>query len=293
MKHSLPITAVLVTLFLAAQIVGLSLVYLDQDVVIEDGRQVVQHQPTIVGNPPETEGWQSTLLVAAGVAIGTLLVLLLIRLRAFFLWKIWFFLAVWIALAISLDVLIPGYIALGAALALAVWKVFRPNPVVHNLTEIFVYAGIAILIARMFDLLWMSILLIGISLYDMWAVWKSKHMVSLAKAQAKSDVFAGLYIPKGKRLEAPPPPKAKKANIAVLGGGDIAFPLLFASVAMTWLVERGVQPLFALYQSMIIVACCTVALALLFAYSKHGKFYPAMPFLAAGCFAGLGIVILL
>ena len=41
-----------------------------------------------------------------------------------------------------------------------------------------------------------SILLVLISLYDMYAVWKSRHMVAMAKFQSSSNLFAGISIPK-------------------------------------------------------------------------------------------------
>ena len=95
------------------------------------------------------------------------------------------------------------------------------------------------------------ILLIILSLYDMYAVWKSKHMVKMAKFQTRSGIFAGLLIPYGFK-------KAKKKGMvkvktAVLGGGDIGFPLLFAG---TILVFKGWLP------ALIVTACATIALIL-------------------------------
>jgi len=69
-----------------------------------------------------------------------------------------------------------------------------------------------------------------------------------------------------------------KARIAVLGGGDIGFPLIFAGVVLK---EWGLLP------SLIIPIFALIALAGLFYFSKEKKFYPAMPFISAGCFVGL------
>src|SRR3989344_5717485 len=109
------------------------------------------------------------------------------------------------------------------------------------------------------------ILLILISIYDMYAVWKSKHMIKLAKFQSKLKTFAGLFIP------------YEKNKAAILGGGDIAFPLLFAGVV---LLEKG------LYPSILIIVYSALALFLLFLFGKKKKFYPAMPFISLGCFLG-------
>jgi len=75
-----------------------------------------------------------------------------------------------------------------------------------------------------------------------------------------------------------------KVNIALLGGGDVVFPIILAGVVLhTW----GLIP------ALIISIGATIALGLLFYYSEKGKFYPAMPFISAGCFIALGIAYLI
>ena len=69
----------------------------------------------------------------------------------------------------------------------------------------------------------------------------------------------------------------KKKKDAILGWGDIGFPLLFAGVVLK---TSGYLDAF------IIVIASTLALLGLFIWSKKNRFYPAMPFLAAGCFLG-------
>src|SRR3989344_1951223 len=72
-----------------------------------------------------------------------------------------------------------------------------------------------------------------------------------------------------------------KVRTAILGGGDIGFPLLFAGVIMK---EIG------LWQSLLIPFFALGGLAFLLWYGDEKKFYPAMPFISAGCFVGLGVV---
>jgi presenilin-like A22 family membrane protease len=133
-------------------------------------------------------------------------------------------------------------------------------------------------------------LLIIISIYDMWAVWKSKLMVRLAKFQIENvKIFTGFlvpYMPKKEALKLRAAQKIKtqrskvkalrkiKISLAMLGGGDVAFPLIFAGVIYR---SAGLIP------ALMIVAGSTIALMLLFMYSKKGRFYPAMPFITAGC----------
>lgn len=299
MKHPFSITAVLVLLFFCTQAIGIGLLFLDGDVSVnEAGEQEIEYSDTAIGERPDMDPQSSFWFIAIGVALGTALMFLLIKFKAFRLWKLWFFLAIFFSLAVAFEVIMPALWALILGAVLAGWKSLRPNPIIHNLTELFMYAGILILLAPLFNLFWAVALLLVISIYDAIAVWKSKHMITLAKAQTDRKMFAGLYIPKGKKMHVPPPKhpkkKSKRSGSAILGGGDIAFPMLFAGVVLQWLIEvRGIMPNIALYYTLIIALGATAALAFLFAYSKKDTFYPAMPFITAGCLLGLGVVSLL
>ena len=96
-------------------------------------------------------------------------------------------------------------------------------------------------------------------------------MVAMAEAQAKMKLFAGLFIPYGKKK-------------AVLGGGDIGFPLFFSGVILKQ---------FGWMESLIVVSMVTLALLFLLLKSEKNTYYPAMPFLSAGCFVGFFLVWLL
>jgi presenilin-like A22 family membrane protease len=221
----------------------------------------------------------------------------------FKVWRIWFLLAVGATLGISLSVFIDWTAAFIIGFALGYLKIFKPNVFVHNFTEIFMYSGIAVLLVPIFDVLRMIVALFAISLYDAYAVWQSKHMIKMAEFQSSSKLFAGLHIPYEK------PKKATKVKIkidlpqsisqdgearsAILGGGDIAFPLLFAGSVMIELIKSGLSKEIAFFQTLPIPLFAGIALFLLFVKSQKGKFYPAMPFITAGCLIGYGIVLLL
>ena len=78
--------------------------------------------------------------------------------------------------------------------------------------------------------------------------------------------------------------KKSKGRVAMLGGGDIAFPLIFAGVMLKE---------FGLWQSLIIPFFALAGLVTLLLIGKEKKFYPAMPFISAGCLLGLGLVYLI
>ncbi|MBN2141734.1 hypothetical protein JW711_00235 [Candidatus Woesearchaeota archaeon] len=343
MKHDFKVTLFLIAIFVVAQLVGLLLLSSAlKEQVDEQGNRVVVFDESKVGEIPQMSGLGFLVYITLGVGIGTGLVLLLARFKRVNLWRIWFFLAVFIAIDFALKTVMPWAFAFFIAFILATWKIARPNVVVHNLSEILMYSGISVFLVPLLNsmqnsdvlgipgnIFWASLILVLISVYDFIAVFQSKHMVSMANFQTKSKVFAGLLIPyKAKAIEGAKELKAslKKAaaaaskslkspvqrmkqklprrfpdvkqpvdgerRTAILGGGDIAFPMLFIGTVMYHLANK--MPIqLALLESFIIVGTATAALATLFIVAKKDKFYPAMPILSAGCFVGYLIVLLI
>ena len=324
MKHNVKITLVLLCIFLAAQFIGVAVIYnyIDVEKSKQAGKTVFEELP--IGERPPMDEKTSYIPVIIAVLIGTGILFLLIKYKVYFLWKLWFLIAVVLALLISWAAFIKPAYALLLALAFGLWKIFRPNILVHNFTEVFIYGGLAAIFVPLFSLWSVSILLLLISIYDMYAVWKSKHMIVLAKSQAKAKVFAGLLIPysiKGlikrtkkckkttqkketrksskkiktanhkthvgiknifeKKKTKVSKKELKKIRTAVLGGGDIGFPLIFTGVILAK---------FGLWQSLIIPIFSGAALLGLLLKGESKKFYPAMPFISAGCFLGLLVV---
>lgn len=297
MKHDFKIIAILIFLFFISQIVGLLFIAGDiEQIVLPEFNQtqsIVVHQDTSIGERPDLEGSQSFIYMTLVIFFGTLFLLLLIKLRAQTIWKGWYFFAVLVALMISFGVYFNSYISFIIALILALIKILKPNVYFHNLTEILIYTGIALVFVPLFSLFWISMLLILISFYDMYAVWKSKHMIKLAKFTTESKLFAGFNINYGMskgKVEIVSKATKKSHKSAILGGGDVFFPLLFTGVVMENLVKNNFSLINSFLISLIVVITSTIALSVLFYYSKKGKFYPAMPFLSIGCFIGLGLV---
>ncbi len=312
MKHDFRVTLFLIMLFFTAQVVGLFLLNQSIEQVSRDeqGNIEVSYSEPVTGRP-DLQGQDTFTYTLFMILIGTVILLALIKFRLFKVWKAWFFLAIFGALMISFSVLIPEKysilfpydLVLVLSLALAYLKLYRPNVFVHNLTEVFMYGGITIMLAPLFTVFWAVLLLVAISIYDAIAVWKLKHMITLAKAQAEEKMFAGLMIPYSKRdskdkvvpkskisIEIPKGVKDGPVKSAILGGGDIAFPMLFAGSVMTWLIQQGLSKGSAFFESLIISLFAGIALFLLLIKGKKDTFYPAMPFITAGCMVGYGVI---
>ncbi len=302
MKHTFPIFAILLGGFLVAQFLGLFILnaYIDPAKSAVTGETEFKDLP--LGERPQLEEKNAYLPVILAILIGTGFLWLLIRFKWTRVWKAWFLLAVLFTLIISLGAFMPKIAAIILAFPLAFWKIFKPNFWIHNLTELFIYAGLAVIFVPVFNLRSIIILLILIAVYDAYAVWKSKHMITLAKSQAEAKIFAGFFIPyiaKSKKskveigkskqtlsslVSVKKVPRGAELRTAILGGGDIGFPLLFAGVVFK---ELGMWP------SLIIPFFAAAGLAMLLWKGNEKKFYPAMPFIGAGCLLGLLVVWLL
>lgn len=293
MKHTLKITIILVTIFFFAQLIGLSIInqYIDHQTTSDTGNVTWSSLPYDIERP-EIEESSSYLWIFFAILIGTALLLLLIKFQRVNLWKFWFFISVWLALSIAFGAFINQLFAVMLGFILGIWKIFKPNIWVHNTTELFVYGGLAAIFVPILNVWGVFILLLVISIYDMIAVWKSKHMVKLAKFQTRSKVFAGLLIPYqipkktlDKNQIKEQNSKIVKIKSAVLGGGDIGFPLIFTGVVMKQLMLTNTISIGFLKASIISVTA-TISLFWLLSAAKKDRFYPAMPFISIGCVIG-------
>ena len=289
MKHSLKVTAILLGLFLLSQFVGLGVIYnyIDPIATSETGETTFKDLP--IGERPDVSQDHSYIYVIIAIVLGTILLLLIMKHNLSWLWRAWFFIAISIALSVAFFALISSRLVFILAVGLALWRILRPNFYIHTITEVFVYPGLAAIFVPLFNIFSVILLLILISLYDAYAVWKSKHMITLAKSQTKAKVFAGLLVPYSlKRTKVKKVAKSGvsrkvpvKIRMAMLGGGDIGFSLIFAGVVLK---EIG------LWQSLLIPLFSVLGLAVIMWKGDKKKFYPAMPFITAGCFLGLLVV---
>ena len=248
--------------------------------------------------PPEVEQESDfytsllpSIIIAFIVAIS--IMFLLTKVNAEFILRLWFFVVVVIALGITFNSVFPdfSYQALVAgiiALPFAFFKVYRSNFYVHNFTEFLIYPGIAAVFAPLLNVWTIIVLLILISAYDMWAVWHSGIMQKMAKYQInKLKVFGGFFVPymnkkiKGqikKMSKAELKKKKIKVNLAILGGGDVVFPIITAGVILNY---------WGLIPALLVVVGAALGLGYLLINSEKKKFYPAMPFITAGILLGI------
>ena len=290
MKHNPKITALLLVMFLVTQFIGLY--------VVNHYQAEEEDLPYGLETPdPETQSdfykILSQILIAFIIAVT--LLFLLTQFKVEIILRIWFFLVILIALAISFNSFFPEFryvslIALLVALPLTIAKIFGRDIIIHNFTELLIYPGIAAIFVPILNVVTIIIFLLLISVYDAWAVWHSGIMQKMAKYQIdKLKIFSGFFVPyvskkvrmKLKKMKKSELRKKKvRVNVAILGGGDVIFPIITAGVMLKTL---GLIP------AIFVIIGATLGLSYLMLFAEKKKFYPAMPYISAGIFAGIAL----
>ncbi|RMD45223.1 hypothetical protein D6829_02850 [Candidatus Pacearchaeota archaeon] len=295
MKHKLSITLILLGMFLVTQIIGI--------IVVGSYEPHGKDLPFGLKNPSqESNPSFVSIIISFLIAFG--LVFALMKLRLSIVIRAWFLFVVALSLGISINALIKGHvqnsqlISIIIAFFLAFWKIMKPGILIHNLTELFIYPGIAAVFVPLLTPVTIIFLLLLISFYDMWAVWKSGVMQKMAKFQIEElNIFGGFLISsaskkvkkeiakirqkyKGKKIPKRIANKKFKVNLAILGGGDVIFPIIASGVF---------AKNFGLLPAIFITIGAFLALTYLMFRTEKGKSYPAMPYISLGILAAISI----
>lgn len=290
-------------MFFVTQLIGLAVIqahspHAEQIMVNGTLQNVTVQQELPYGmQPPEMKPRDTLFYLMSGIIIATIIFFFLVRKNARLILRLWLLYVVALSIATvfnsALSRLLSGEVQLLAfalAFPLAFYKIFERNIILHNITELLVYPGIAVIFVPLLNIWTGIVLLVAIALYDIYAVWHSGFMQKLAKFQIQQlHVFTGFFVPyiakkdrarikrmriMAKRRKGKLKNMQVKVNLAILGGGDVTFPLIFAGVILR---ASG------LWHALLISFIATIALFILFAFAKKGKFYPAMLFLSPAC----------
>ena len=323
MKHKTSVTIAIIIVFFIAQIAGLITASHNSKVVQTEEGLTVEVKDTAVGQRPQISQQTLVISIIIGILIGTGVILLISKFKKPMVWKAWYGFAVFYSSLIALGSYINAFLASIFALFLTIMKFSSTNPFILNSIEILVYVGISIIFAPLLSPFWAMILLLIISAYDYVAVFKSKHMVKLAEFQKKSGVFSGVKIDykiktvhhsaetkEGQKETESHPSYAlanrnagkletqakqnkrraqeenKNRRTALLGGGDIAFPMIYNISIFYFVLSISASKQKALLAGSWVAVAETIALFLLFLTAKKDKYYPAMPPLTIGAILG-------
>lgn len=164
--------------------------------------------------------------------------------------------------------------------------------VFRNLAVMFAVAGVGSIFGFSLGFLPSLVFAIGLSVYDYIAVFKTKHMVTLAERVSKDDLaftIAAGEKPKGVVLEKmkdlPFEEQVKHINRAELGSGDMVVPIMLSVSSYS---------VFGVIGVVLTIVFGTIGLYLLMRYNlKRKSVLPALPPIVGSILVGYLIFYLL
>ena len=151
--------------------------------------------------------------------------------------------------ALLLSVWMSDLLALILIGILIFWWLKKPSILIQDLCLILGIAGVGSILGLSLAPQVVVLLLVTFSIYDFIAVYKTKHMVKMAKEMIESKAILALVVPPNiLGLRASLEEIKPGGKFLILGGGDIIFPLLLC----VSLVPQGIlSPLIVAIFSLI------------------------------------------
>jgi presenilin-like A22 family membrane protease len=183
---------------------------------------------------------------------------------------------------------LPEPISLILVFLLIFWWIKKPIVLNQNLLIILSLAGIGASTGLILKPEAVILILVVLSIYDFIAVYKTKHMVKIAKDMIEAGTILGLVFPFefSGFLKSTREIKPGEGKFLVLGGGDVALPLIFSvSVLGSGILKSFLIALFSLFG--------LIANFLFFIKQKERKPIPALPLISLFSIIGYFLVLIL
>src|SRR3989344_4980774 len=177
------------------------------------------------------------------------------------------------------DIALPGGIFIPWALILGILSVILRIlfPSYKNIFLLFATSIVGALLGASLDIIPAALLAMALSIYDVVAVFYTKHMVTLAKELGDREAgfsitfpsdLKGKVIPKSKMMKYKKLYKRELIGAVELGTGDLAIPAMLVVSALK----------FGFWYSMAAALGATFGISLLFFYIEKKKgYWPALP----------------
>jgi presenilin-like A22 family membrane protease len=244
--------------------------------------------------PWNQESVQTSFYLFGWIMVTTVGILILIRFRRSTIRLLEAF-VIFTSSWLTFDLIMPvdiGFLSLGffLALALTLWKAFKPSILSQNVAAIISGAGVGSLLGASLGVLPAVVFMLILSAYDFVSVFITKHMVYMAKALTeRPTAFTIAAPPNLKSLTSTGMRRTRKSSKTVhvfqLGVGDMVIPLMFAvSVLNSFGVVNAVAS---------IIGAAVALFGLIYFMSKKPRPLPALPFITFGTFAAFLLSMLL
>lgn len=227
--------------------------------------------------------WQ--FLLAFGIGTAVILGLIRIMHGGLFL-RIFFLLALFSGTLITLNLFLSDIWSLIISSLLVISYSFYSYVWFHNLILVLTLPGIAAVLGASLSPYTAVVLLIFMSVYDYIAVYKTKHMVKMAKAMiAGRAIFAMIYPEHWHGFKMRVNEAHPGEGFMMLGTGDFVFPIIMATSAYTIsAVAAWIVLAFSLFGLLL--------MHIIFSLQKVRRPMPALPPLAAFAIIGFFVAIL-
>jgi len=271
---SFPFLFLEILLFLLAQVVALILGF--RILQIEEIRTIIEKQGISLWN---------LLLV---FLVGTVIILFSLRfIKRAIIFKAFFYFIIIFGLLIFFDMFLPFWLTLFLTFLILFWHHFFPSVLSQNVVVILVTIGVSIYIGLSLSVWQVIILLIILSLYDLVAVHKTRHMVKMFKGLAEKGAIFSLIIPfRFKNLLTRLGQVKPGEEFVFLGTGDLAFPMIFSISALSLGV---IHSIFIIGGALFGI----LAINLFFTLIKKRISLAALPPIALGSIIGYFISLLI
>jgi presenilin-like A22 family membrane protease len=165
-------------------------------------------------------------------------------------------------------------------------------------------AGVTAILGISFSWLPATLLLIALAFYDAWAVYRSKHMVTLADELTSQRLPVLLVIPKSadykfseQRSLKEQVAKGEEREAMFIGLGDLIIPGMMSVSALAWLRDDIGIGLPGLTPSMTVAIGTLIGslfgFTILMRYVLRGNPQAGLPLLNGGALAGYFLTVLL
>jgi len=220
-------------------------------------------------------------------ALGTVIIFLLVKfVKRDRVFQIALQASIFLGALLFFDVWLPALATVLFALAVALLRQYLPLVITHNLALVIALAGIGAYIGVGFSAWHILIIIAILAVYDVIAVFKTKHMVAMfTKLTSKGAAFSIIVPMKIKGMMSRLIKVRLDGPFSFLGTGDIALPLMFAVSA--W--KMGWQ-----YSVAIVIGALVgmIGMNIFQIKAEYNKPLPALPPIGGGAAIGFLLVYL-
>lgn len=254
-------------LFLATQFLGLFAGFRLHS--IEEIRKAIEAQPISIGK----------FLIS--FFIGTAILFLLLKLvKKRLIFQGFFYFVLFFGCLVFFDTFLPFFLTVLISAVIVAFRFYFPSVITQNLVIIFSIAGISAYLGLGLSVFQVIILLLILSIYDIIAVYKTRHMIEMFKTLAESGAVFSLIIPdRWANFLAGIKKVTPGSHFLFLGTGDLAFPIVFSISALKAGLLSSIFIIFGAFLGLGLIN-------LFFYISKKRMPVAALPPIALGAIVG-------